>query len=62
MHLRAPALKLLRIPARCYNDKAKAATEPDASRDRARNTTKGTAQHEVRSTHGRIQRRRLHRL
>jgi hypothetical protein len=56
------ALKLLRIPAHCYNDKAKAATEPDAPRNRARNPNKGTAQHEVRSTHGRIQRRRLHRL
>src|ERR1700739_4610294 len=62
LRLQASALKLLPLPARCYNDSAKAATEPDASRNRARNNTKGTAQHEVRSTHGRIHRRRLHRL
>src|ERR1700756_514395 len=62
LRLQASAPRLLPLPARCYNDSAKAATEPDASRNRARNTTKGTAQHEVRSTHGRIHRRRLHRL
>src|SRR5712692_3080348 len=62
LRLHVPALKLLPLPVRCYNDNAKAATEPDASRNRARNTHTVTAQHEVRSTHGRIQRRRLHRL
>src|SRR6266404_6892198 len=40
LRLHAPALKLLPLPARCYNGKAKAATEPDASRNRARKTPK----------------------
>jgi hypothetical protein len=36
----AQALKLLALPAHCYNGSATAATEPDAFRNRARNTHK----------------------
>src|SRR5260221_8639133 len=39
------ALKLLLLPAHCYNGNAEAATEPDASRNRARYTHIVTAQH-----------------
>ena len=54
-------LKLLRLPTHCYNNNAKAATErTHPATAPAHKPT--TAQHQMRSTHGRIQRRRLHRL
>src|SRR6267142_1178808 len=54
-------LKLLRLPTHCYNNNAEAATERThpATAPALKPTT---AQRHMRSTHGRIQRRRLHRL